>query len=260
MLAYDSFQMNYHNLNPASMQPLASPISLPPISSIDFRVPAAHQSPPDVIQPLPLPPPPPRHLPPLSYYNGGRQIPQEPQYVQQQSFYRNMQAPSQYAFGPGTRVPLPSTTDPSLMVAPARHKTKEVKRRTKTGCLTCRKRRIKVRTIISLLCYFPFHLSCEISPVVSFGGKFTRAGRSSVVQQQRSTPSLALSHARTVPKSTSILTTRKICQQRQSFFTAHSVCFDRAAAVFRHNFWQISSDWAYWLHYRQISCSITTVD
>lgn len=33
--------------------------------------------------------------------------------------------------------------DPSKMLSGARHK-KEVKRRTKTGCLTCRKRRIKV--------------------------------------------------------------------------------------------------------------------
>ena len=207
MLAYDSFQMNYHNMNPASMQPSTSSISLPPISSIDFRVQAAHHSPPEVVQPLPPPPPPPRHLPPLSYYNGGRQIPQEPQYVQQQSFYRSMQAPSPYAFGPGTRVPLPSTTDPSLIVAPTRHKTKEVKRRTKTGCLTCRKRRIKVRTNISLLCYFPFHIPGDISPVVSFGGKFTRAGRSSGAQQQRSTLSLASVTRPHGPKSISILTT-----------------------------------------------------
>jgi hypothetical protein len=34
--------------------------------------------------------------------------------------------------------------DPSKMLPGGRHK-KEVKRRTKTGCLTCRKRRIKVR-------------------------------------------------------------------------------------------------------------------
>ena len=35
--------------------------------------------------------------------------------------------------------------DPNKMLSGSRHK-KEVKRRTKTGCLTCRKRRIKVRT------------------------------------------------------------------------------------------------------------------
>lgn len=148
MLAYD---MNYPNMTTASMQPSSASISLPPISSIDFRVQHAHHSPPEVVQPLPPPPPPPpRYLPPIGYHNGGRQIPQEPQYVQQRHIYTGMQVPSPYAFGPGTRVPLPSTTDPSLIVAPARHKTKEVKRRTKTGCLTCRKRRIKVSSILSL--------------------------------------------------------------------------------------------------------------
>lgn len=34
--------------------------------------------------------------------------------------------------------------DANKMLSASRHK-KEVKRRTKTGCLTCRKRRIKVR-------------------------------------------------------------------------------------------------------------------
>jgi len=38
--------------------------------------------------------------------------------------------------------------DPSKMLPGGRHK-KEVKRRTKTGCLTCRKRRIKVRAELS---------------------------------------------------------------------------------------------------------------
>jgi hypothetical protein len=148
MLSYDHFQMNYPNMTTAGMQPSTASISLPPISSIDFRGQQVHHSPPDVIQPLPPPPPPPpaRHLPPLGYYNAARQIPQEPQYVQQRPVYVGMQVPPSYVFGPGTRVPLPSTTDPSLIVAPARHKTKEVKRRTKTGCLTCRKRRIKVCT------------------------------------------------------------------------------------------------------------------
>lgn len=42
----------------------------------------------------------------------------------------------------GMRYPL--SGDPNKMLSSARHK-KEVKRRTKTGCLTCRKRRIKVR-------------------------------------------------------------------------------------------------------------------
>lgn len=172
MLAYDSFPMNYANMSSANMQPSSASISLPPISSIDFRVQQAHHSPPEVVQPLPPPPPPPpRHLPPLGYYNGGRQIPQEPQYVQQQPYYRSMQVAPPYTFGPGTRVPLPSTTDPSLLVAPARHKTKEVKRRTKTGCLTCRKRRIKVWPSFSFLLPVAFHFpEHTISPAVSFPG------------------------------------------------------------------------------------------
>ncbi|RMZ92426.1 hypothetical protein DV736_g308, partial [Chaetothyriales sp. CBS 134916] len=96
---------------------LQSAISLPPISSIDFR------------------------LPPLPYYPNAR-IPQQPEYVQQRPIYPGMASVSPYPLGP-SRVPLASTNDPGLIVAPARHKTKEVKRRTKTGCLTCRKRRIK---------------------------------------------------------------------------------------------------------------------
>ena len=200
MLAYDSFQMNYHNMYPASTQPSPSSISLPPISSIDFRVQAAHHSPPEVVQPLPPPPPPPRHLPPLSYYNSGRQIPQEPQYVQQQAFYRNMQPPSPYNFGPGTRIPLPSTADPSLMVAPARHKTKEVKRRTKTGCLTCRKRRIKVRIIISLLCYSHFIFQ-RYQPCGQLWGQVYTGG----ALERHTAPAIdafaCLSHARTAPNA-----------------------------------------------------------
>jgi white-opaque regulator 2 len=154
MLAYNSFQMNYPNMTTAGMQQSSASISLPPISSIDFRVQAAHHSPQEVVQPLP-PPPPPRHLPPLGYYNGGGRLPQEPQYVQQRPLYAGMQMSSPYGYGHPTRVPLPSTTDPSLIVAPTRHKTKEVKRRTKTGCLTCRKRRIKVSDLS--LCFLIFH-------------------------------------------------------------------------------------------------------
>lgn len=41
------------------------------------------------------------------------------------------------------RYPLPQVTTPERIMSGGRHK-KEIKRRTKTGCLTCRKRRIKV--------------------------------------------------------------------------------------------------------------------
>jgi hypothetical protein len=151
-------QMNYPNMTTSGLQ--SSAVSLPPISSIDFRVQAAgHHSPQEVIQPLP-PPPPPRQLPPLPYYHSAR-IPQQPEYVhQQRALYPGMQVPSPYQLV-SSRIPLPSTADPGLIVTPSRHKTKEVKRRTKTGCLydcpflrlqmqsltlcrTCRKRRIKV--------------------------------------------------------------------------------------------------------------------
>lgn len=49
--------------------------------------------------------------------------------------------PSNVPQGMDARYSIPG--DPSKMLSSARHK-KEVKRRTKTGCLTCRKRRIKV--------------------------------------------------------------------------------------------------------------------
>lgn len=41
--------------------------------------------------------------------------------------------------------------DPNKLLSSSRHK-KEIKRRTKTGCLTCRKRRIKVRCVLSWCC------------------------------------------------------------------------------------------------------------
>jgi hypothetical protein len=52
---------------------------------------------------------------------------------------------------PPMRYQLPG--DPNKMLSGGRHK-KEVKRRTKTGCLTCRKRRIKVRIFVHLVVCF----------------------------------------------------------------------------------------------------------
>lgn len=46
------------------------------------------------------------------------------------------------------RYPLPPPSDGRVMSG-GRHK-KEIKRRTKTGCLTCRKRRIKVRYLCTV--------------------------------------------------------------------------------------------------------------
>lgn len=157
MLADTIALMNYHhpNMTTAAMQPSSASISLPPISSIDFHSQQAHHNPPDVLQPQP-----PRQLPPLpqqQYYNGMRSIPQEPQYVQQQrAIYPGMQVGHPYGYS-STRIPLPSTADPNLIVTHQRHKAKEVKRRTKTGCMTCRKRRIKVSQMCFTFSLFYFH-------------------------------------------------------------------------------------------------------
>ncbi|OCT51842.1 hypothetical protein CLCR_09118 [Cladophialophora carrionii] len=137
-------------MSTAALQSSTSSISLPPISSIDFHTHMAHRSEPEVVQPLPPPPPAQqRVLPPLPYPYAARPapppVPPPPmphEYMQARPMYPGI--PSPYQPMPG-RMALPSTTDPSLIVASPRHKAKEVKRRTKTGCLTCRKRRIKPR-------------------------------------------------------------------------------------------------------------------
>jgi hypothetical protein len=141
--------MNYSNMTTAALQPSTASISLPPISSIDFHTQLAHRSSPEVVQPLPPPPPAPRVLPPLPYPYARHAAPPPPppppsiphDYMSSRPIYPGLS--SSYQPMP-VRMPLPSTSDPNLIVAPPRHKAKEVKRRTKTGCLTCRKRRIKV--------------------------------------------------------------------------------------------------------------------
>lgn len=152
--------MNYSNMTTATLQPPTASISLPPISSIDLHTQLAHRSSPEVVQPLPPPPPAaPRVLPPLPYPYAARHAPPPPppppithEYLHSRPLYPGMSA----AYHPmPARMPLPSSTDPSLIVAPTRHKTKEVKRRTKTGCLTCRKRRIKV-SLCEVVSAFPF--------------------------------------------------------------------------------------------------------
>ena len=121
-------------------------INLPPLSTIDPR----HQqhshtrSPPGLS--IPLPSPNLAHAPPQ--YGPG--LPSLQQY-----FGPPIVAPGHYAEGlPPHRIvpPLPGGApfamtgepDPNGLIAAGKHK-KEIKRRTKTGCLTCRKRRIKVR-------------------------------------------------------------------------------------------------------------------
>jgi len=151
-----SYYMSQPGMTTASLQPAATAISLPPISSIDFHAQTAPRSPQEISHPLP---PPPRQLPPLPYspYAIRPGPPQHQEYMNARPVYPGV--PPLYHQMPSTRVPLPSTSDPNLIVAPSRHKAKEVKRRTKTGCLTCRKRRIKVRVNF----HQPFRaLSCEV--------------------------------------------------------------------------------------------------
>ncbi len=71
--------------------------------------------------------------PPMAqyYHNQGQSLPPPPQHMNVTS------DPNQ-----PLRYPLPPTE--GRIMSGGRHK-KEIKRRTKTGCLTCRKRRIKVR-------------------------------------------------------------------------------------------------------------------
>lgn len=110
-------------------------INLPPLRSLDPQ----SQSPPYQSSHLQssssLPPQPPPPPPPTSYYSQSSQPPighsTPPIGMSQQPYMQ--------------RYPLPAPNDTRLMSG-GRHK-KEIKRRTKTGCLTCRKRRIKVRRV-----------------------------------------------------------------------------------------------------------------
>lgn len=142
--------LDYNDMNTTSLSSMSSSISLPPISTIDLhQTQQSHRPPQDMAHyGVPIPP---RTLPPIPQYSYGMpamQMPQ-PEYVTSaRPPYAGLQTP--YSVGPG-RMPMPSNTDPNIIIAPSRqyHKTKEVKRRTKTGCMTCRKRRIKVCAEIS---------------------------------------------------------------------------------------------------------------
>lgn len=130
-----------------TLSQMPSSISLPPISSINGQHHSVHTH--SASHDMPQHPnmPPARTLPPLpGYYTPMHSIPQ-PEYVQQA---RHMYPGQIYQMPVGARVALPSSMDAGANLigyAPSRHtpKAKEVKRRTKTGCMTCRKRRIKVR-------------------------------------------------------------------------------------------------------------------
>ncbi|KAI1629634.1 hypothetical protein EDD37DRAFT_645382 [Exophiala viscosa] len=155
----------------AALQPGSASISLPPISSIEFHTQILRRSSPEVVQPPPPPPPQaPRVLPPLPYPYAARPAPPPPPpphmhhgYIDTRPLYPGI--PSSYQPMPG-RMPLPSSTDPNLIVHQPRHKAKEVKRRTKTGCLTCRKRRIKVSLAIFL--FLSICKVCALEGAVEF--------------------------------------------------------------------------------------------
>ncbi len=112
---YQSYSNPEGQDNPPSDANMSS-LNLPPIRSVDGRP----QPPPATQQPQPQAG---QSGPPFAYY---------PSYVAAQT-----SDPSQHL-----RFAIPPNNDGRVMSG-GRHK-KEIKRRTKTGCLTCRKRRIKV--------------------------------------------------------------------------------------------------------------------
>jgi white-opaque regulator 2 len=126
----------------ASAPPL--PVNLPPLSSIDPRQTRPTHS--------PLPAEAQHHTPQLGLPD---HVPQYGNLLPSMSQYYGSQlnASGQYVGGPlapiaaGSRFPIAPTSDPNSIISAGRHK-KEIKKRTKTGCMTCRKRRIKVGNLI----------------------------------------------------------------------------------------------------------------
>jgi hypothetical protein len=110
------------------------PLNLPPIRVQDGQQPPPPQQQQAQQQPMGSPLPPPPHG--MPQYYGHQAHPHAPP---NQQMMANM-GPAQY--NPGMRYQLPPQHEQRVLSG-GRHK-KEIKRRTKTGCLTCRKRRIKV--------------------------------------------------------------------------------------------------------------------
>jgi hypothetical protein len=122
---------------PPHMGPSIShgPVSLPPLRS-------------PIEAPLPHHMAPPHHTP--IYMNGP--LPPTTTYYSAPPMVSHI--PAMHSGIPGNpmgvmRYPLPIMTPSGGMMSVVRHK-KEIKRRTKTGCMTCRKRRIKVRSFFKL--------------------------------------------------------------------------------------------------------------
>jgi hypothetical protein len=135
--AYRGSPQGAHNALP--------PLNLPPIRQLDGQPPQPQPQPQQqqqhhqqqAQQPMGSPLPPPHNGQPQYYPHQGHAPPG-------QMGMANM-GPAQY--NASMRYQLPPQHD-QRQLSGGRHK-KEIKRRTKTGCLTCRKRRIKVRHLSS---------------------------------------------------------------------------------------------------------------
>ena len=113
------------------------PVNLPPIRSFDGpNQPSAHQPSSNYGAPSSLP----QAGPPMNAYYAHPYLPPPPPGPQPSSL-------AAQAAQMGMRYPMPPHLDQRTMSG-GRHK-KEIKRRTKTGCLTCRKRRIKVSQAVT---------------------------------------------------------------------------------------------------------------
>ena len=116
--------------------PQGSSMSLPPLNLPPIRLQDGQQPPPQpqsTQQPMGSPLPPPQHGLPQYYAHPAHAQPGQPMNM------GNM-GPAQFN---AMRYQLPPQAADQRVLSGGRHK-KEIKRRTKTGCLTCRKRRIKV--------------------------------------------------------------------------------------------------------------------
>ena len=128
---------DYRTPSTSGMSQPQHPVNLPPIRSFDGQSqPTAQQSSSGYPTPSTLPQP----GPPMNSYYHHPYLPPPPG-PQPSSL-------AAQAAQMGMRYPMPPHIDQRPMSG-GRHK-KEIKRRTKTGCLTCRKRRIKVSEVISI--------------------------------------------------------------------------------------------------------------
>lgn len=143
--SYPSPSMSSYSY-PANHRP-GSLTDSPTYASAALPAPSAFSLPPIRLAPPPTSSPVPQHN------QLGSPLPAPaPSLHNMQNFYQQMGAMQQQhghiTSSPShqpLRYPLPSVTQPERIMSGGRHK-KEIKRRTKTGCLTCRKRRIKVRS------------------------------------------------------------------------------------------------------------------